>query len=99
MGSRTLPVSEASSSLNNQPTSKMAEKHNLATTVDKEKVLEAYNDVMSDAKADINWAFFNYTDSKIGVRRRGKNLPISKLTSLPMTVDLDTSRLSPVTSY
>ena len=30
--------------------------HNLATTVDKEKVLEAYNDVMSDAKADINWS-------------------------------------------
>ena len=29
--------------------------HNLATSVDKEKVLEAYNDVMSDAKADINW--------------------------------------------
>merc|ERR1712018_1123487 len=71
--SRTLPVSEASSSsLNNQPTSKMAEKHNLATTVDKEKVLEAYNDVMSDAKADINWAFFNYTDSKIGVKAKGK---------------------------
>merc|ERR1711981_115238 len=56
----------------NQPTSKMAEKHNLATTVDKEKVLEAYNDVMSDAKADINWAFFNYTESKIGVKAKGK---------------------------
>jgi len=47
-------------------------KHNLATTVDKEKVLEAYNDVMSDAKADINWAFFNYTESKIGVKAKGK---------------------------
>ena len=29
--------------------------HNLATTVDKEKVLAAYTDVMSDQKADINW--------------------------------------------
>ena len=33
--------------------------HNLATTVDKEKVLEAYNDVMSDAKAEINWWDFD----------------------------------------
>jgi hypothetical protein len=47
-------------------------KHNLATSVDKEKVLEAYNDVMSDAKAEINWAFFNYTESKIGVKAKGK---------------------------
>merc|ERR1712060_250532 len=56
----------------NPTTSKMAEKHNLATSVDKEKVLEAYNDVMSDAKADINWAFFSYTESKIGVKAKGK---------------------------
>jgi len=47
-------------------------KHNLATTVDKEKVLAAYTDVMSDQKADINWAFFNYTDSTIGVKATGK---------------------------
>merc|ERR1711970_744727 len=67
-----LLVSSSSLQINKQPTSKMAEKHNLATTVDKEKVLEAYNGVMSDAKADINWAFFNYTESKIGVKAKGK---------------------------
>ena len=26
------------------------------TTVDKENILAAYNDVMSDQKADINWS-------------------------------------------
>merc|ERR1712212_270885 len=78
MGPVVLPLSarllllSPSLQINKQPTSKMAEKHNLATTVDKEKVLEAYNDVMSDAKADINWAFFNYTESKIGVKAKGK---------------------------
>ena len=38
------------------PNSKLCfPQHNLATTVDKEKVLAAYTDVMSDQKADINW--------------------------------------------
>merc|ERR1712037_432436 len=71
LSSRRLLLSPSLQS-NNRPTSKMAEKHNLATTVDKEKVLETYNDVMSDAKAEINWAFFNYTESKIGGKAKGK---------------------------
>jgi len=55
------------------------------TTVDKENILAAYNDVMSDQKADINWAFFTYTDTKIGVKCTGKEFADFKKNLTPET--------------
>jgi len=45
-------------------------KHNLATSVDKAAIMEAYNDVMADNN-NIEWAAFTFSDNKLGVAAKG----------------------------
>jgi len=48
-------------------------KHNMATSVDKAAILEAYNEVMADSNAGVEWAFMAFNeDNKMVVKAKGK---------------------------
>jgi len=47
-------------------------KHNMATSVDKDAIKEAYNEVMAD-KNGVEWAAFTFTDNKLGVTATGED--------------------------
>jgi len=47
-------------------------KHNMATTLDKAAILEAYNEVMAD-KNEIEWAAFTFEANKLGVAAKGSD--------------------------
>jgi len=47
-------------------------KHNMATSVDKSAIMEAYNEVMADNN-DIDWAAFTFDGPKLGVTATGED--------------------------
>lgn len=47
-------------------------RHNMATSVDKDAIKEAYNEVMAD-KNGVEWAAFTFTDNKLGVTATGED--------------------------
>ena len=69
--------------------------HNMATSVDKAAILEAYNEVMADSNAGVEWWVFFFIFQDVLTHLAGPSLPSTRTTrwwSRPRGRSLMTSR-------